>query len=95
MKKLFLLLSLFSLFSASAQQPDNYKPDNVDVPFTETNLPIVFLNVEGRQIDREERITARMKIIYNGEGKPNYADTLAHPDQKVDYEGLYRFEISG
>lgn len=56
MKKLFLLLSLFSLFSASAQQSDNYKPDNVDVPFTETNLPIVFLNVGGRQIDREERL---------------------------------------
>lgn len=95
MKKLFLLLSLFSLFSASAQQSDNYKPDNVDVPFTETNLPIVFLNVGGRQIDREERITARMKIIYNGEGKLNYADTLAHPDQKVDYEGYIGLKYRG
>ena len=86
MRKL-LLLSLLLSSSVCAQRADNYKPDNKNVVFTETNLPIVFINTQGQMIDRENRITAKMKIIDNGEGELNYMDTIAHPDQKADYTG--------
>ena len=66
MRKL-LLLSLLLSSSVCAQRADNYKPDNKNVVFTETNLPIVFINTQGQMIDRENRITAKMKIIDNGE----------------------------
>lgn len=95
MKNLCLLFFFCSVLSLSAQRADNYKPDNVNVPFTETNLPIVFLNVEGQQIDRDERVTARMKIIYNGEGELNYADTIAYPNQTVDYNGYIGLKYRG
>ncbi|MBR6285054.1 MAG: CotH kinase family protein [Muribaculaceae bacterium] len=70
-------------------------PDNRYVQLTSTNLPIVFLNVDGRHIDRYERITARMKIIDNGPGQPNYADTVAHPGQHIDYEGYIALRYRG
>ena len=74
MRKL-LLLSLLLSSSVCAQRADNYKPDNKNVVFTETNLPIVFINTQGQMIDRDNRITAKMKIIDNGEGELNYMDT--------------------
>ena len=73
----------------------NYPPDNQNVQLTQTNLPIVWIEVNGTQIDREERITARMKIIDNGEGNLNYADTVAHPGQKIDYEGYIALRYRG
>ena len=39
----------------------NYPPDNEEVTLTSTNLPIVWLDVDGQYIDRYERITAQMK----------------------------------
>ena len=80
---------------AWAQLYDNYKPDNKKVVLDETNLPIVFIEVDGQMIDRYERITARMKIIHNGAEQLNYADTLAHPDQHVDYEGYVALRYRG
>ena len=50
MRKL-LLLSLLLSSSVCAQRADNYKPDNKNVVFTETNLPIVFINTQGQMID--------------------------------------------
>lgn len=73
----------------------NYPPDNEYVTLTQTNLPIVWIEVDGQEIDREERITARMKIIDNGEGQLNYADTVAHPGQTIDYEGYIALRYRG
>ena len=74
---------------------NNYQPDNKNVKLTSTNLPIVWIEVNGNVIDRDERITARMKIIHNGEGSLNYADTVAHPGQTIDYEGYVALRYRG
>ena len=73
----------------------NYPPDNEDVELTSTNLPIVWIDVDGQYIDRYERITARMKIIHNGNGQLNWADTVAHPGQTIDYEGYVALRYRG
>ena len=97
MKRLFLLaLTLMALSgTAHAWVWWNYPPDNQEVQITSTNLPIVWLEVDGQDIDRYERITARMKIIHNGDGQLNYADTVAHPGQNIDYEGYVALRYRG
>jgi hypothetical protein len=80
---------------AYAQQADNYPPDNQNVTIDSTNLPIVWIDVNGVMIDREERITGHMKIIHNGDGMLNYADTIAHPGQHIDYEGYIAIRYRG
>lgn len=88
-----MLLCLTALY---AQRADNYPPTkNAQVKLSETNLPIVFIDVDGKMILREERITAKIKIIDNGTGKTNYADLATHPDQKVDYEGYISLKYRG
>ncbi|MBR1726007.1 MAG: hypothetical protein IJ724_05070, partial [Muribaculaceae bacterium] len=52
---------------------DNFEPINPQVRLTETNLPIVFVDVDGEMIDRDERITARIKVIDNQGRQLNYA----------------------
>ena len=97
-KKLLLLaLALLTLAVPGRANSwwDNYKPDNRNVHLTSTNLPIVWIEVDGQYIDRDVRITARMKIIHNGDGLLNYADTLAHPGQNVDYEGYVALRYRG
>lgn len=84
--------------TASAQwwwTEPNYPPDNKNVTLDKTNLPIVFITVDGENISRYDRITARMKIIDNGEGELNYADTVSHPGQRVDYEGYIGLRYRG
>ena len=93
-KVLLLLLALLSV-AGIAQADTNYPPDNKNVRLTSTNLPIVWMTVNGATIDRYERITARMKIIHNGNGQLNYADTIAHPGQKVNYEGYVALRYRG
>lgn len=88
-----MLLCLTALY---AQRADNYPPTkNAQVKLSETNLPIVFIDVDGKMILREERITAKIKIIDNDTGKTNYSDLAAHPDQKVDYEGYISLKYRG
>lgn len=65
----------------------NFPPTSTDVQLDSTNLPIVWMEVNGDSIMRDRRIGGRMKIIWNGEGRINYADTVAHPGQHIDYEG--------
>ena len=60
-----------------------------------TNLPIVWIDVDGQMIMRYHRIDARMKIIHNGKGRYNYADTIAHPGQNIDYEGHIALRYRG
>ena len=95
-----LLFALFLLVATSTVHAQwwwnpNYPPDNENVQLTQTNLPIAWLEVDGQTIDREERITARLKIIHNGDGEINYADTVAHPGQTVDYEGYVALKYRG
>lgn len=95
MKNTFLLFGLLLAGMLFAQEPGNYKPDNRQVQLTSTKLPIVFITTGNKQIDREERIEAGMKIIYNGEGKLNYKDTVAHPGQHFDYRGSIGLKYRG
>lgn len=92
---LFILTVLALSSMAYAQQADNYPPDNQNVTIDSTNLPIVWIDVNGVMIDREERISGRMKIIHNGDGMLNYADTIAHPGQHIDYEGYIAIRYRG
>ena len=99
-KNLFLIYMALTSLTVSAQSEwDNYKPtNNKYVQLTQTNLPIVFINLQGQRLASrwEDRyIAARMKIINNGEGNLNYGDTLAHPDQTVDYEGWIAIKYRG
>ena len=97
MKRLLLILVAVALFGqvAQAQSPDNYPPDDTTITITSTNLPIVWIDVDGVMIDKEVRIPARMKIIHNGDGQLNYADTVAHPGQHIDYEGHIALRYRG
>ena len=97
MKRLLLLVMMVLTLTGtvSAQTRRNYPPDNQNVRLSSTNLPIVWIDVDGRNIDRYERITARMKILNNGDGRLNYADTVAHPGQTIDYEGYVAIRYRG
>ena len=83
----------------NAQYYENYPPDNTKVKINRTNLPIVFIDTKcgddyPQTIERYYRIAARMKIISNADGI-NYGDTIAHPNQQVDYEGWIGIKYRG
>ncbi|MBQ1627009.1 MAG: CotH kinase family protein, partial [Prevotella sp.] len=92
-----LLLAPCCIGSLSAQQSDNYRNRlrNANVKVEETNLPIVFINVGGKTILRNDYILAKMKIIHNGDGQKNHADTVAFPGQHIDYEGWIALKYRG
>ena len=92
---MLVLLLVAVVDAAMAQSELNFPPDNQDVILTSTNLPIVWIDVDGAVIDRDERITARMKIIHNGDGQLNWADTVAHPGQTIDYQGYIALRYRG
>ncbi len=72
---LLLVVTILSLAGeAQARTTTNYQPDNQDVRLSSTNLPIVWLDVNGKYIDRTVRITAKMEIIHNGDGELGIAD---------------------
>lgn len=73
--------------------PNNFRPSR-NVTFTETTLPLVFINVNGQTIERENRVLATMKIINNKDGH-NYLDTIAHAGQTVDWEGPVAIKYRG
>ena len=97
MKRLLLLVLVLLTLTGTARAWSwwNYPPDNEYVEMESTNLPIVWIDVDGQYIDRYERITGRMKIIHNGDGRLNYADTVAHPGQTIDYEGYVAIRYRG
>ena len=96
-KRLLLLVMAVMAMTGTARAWSwwNYPPDNMDVQVNSTNLPIVWIDVDGQIIDRYERITGRMKIICNEDGQLNYADTIAHPGQHIDYEGYIAIRYRG
>lgn len=91
---LFVLTTIPSCLSVTAQDWVDPRPVG-RVNFTKTTLPIVFIYTDGITIDRYERRTARMKIIYNGEGELNYVDTVAHPGQTINYNGYVALRYRG
>ena len=106
-KNLFIncLLTFVVSFSitTSAMADDfdnnNYRPENSSVKVEESNLPLVFIDTRhGSEspniIHKDYAIVARMKVIMNDSGI-NYGDTLAHPNQKVNYEGWISIRYRG
>lgn len=92
------LILLFSSVAMAQSATDNYLPTyDQNVQLTETNLPIVFIDLRGQTIPDKGNgeIVARMKIINNGEGQVNYGDTIAHDNQTVDYEGWIEIKYRG
>ena len=67
----------------------------IDVPdplkdFTSSNLPLVFIDTQGKAIPNDYRITAHLGVIDNGLGKRN-----SRTDAFNDYAGLINIEIRG
>ena len=96
----FIMLAFLAVpAQADSYDPDNYKPGVDTTKIDQTNLPIVFIDTRcgGEQtqaIHKDWRIAVRMKIISNADGI-NYGDTLAHPNQTVDYEGWIAIRYRG
>lgn len=94
---LAVMAGCFITMCSYAQSRDNYRGKllNKNVKIEQTNLPIVFITTGGRMILMDDYILAQMKIIHNGEGSPNYADTVSHPGQRIDYEGHIALKYRG
>ncbi|WP_051313031.1 CotH kinase family protein [Sporocytophaga myxococcoides] len=60
------------------------------VNFTSSNLPIVVLETNGQTIADDPKITATIKIIYNGPGKRNQVT-----DTQINYKGSIGIELRG
>jgi spore coat protein CotH len=95
------LFFCFIPFPLLAEEYDasNYPPEDISMKIDETNLPIVFIDTRcgdsvTQIIHRDYRIAVRMKIVNNPDGV-NYGDTVAHPDQTVDYEGWVAIRYRG
>ena len=96
MKRLLMAIILTTLvLGGCVKHSGNFPPDNTDVRLDSTNLPIVWIEVNGDSIMRDKRIGAHMKIVHNGDGCLNYADTVAHPGQRIDYEGYIALRHRG
>lgn len=89
-----ILLGTIAL-AGCVKRPGNFPPANIDVCLDSTNLPIVWIDINGDSIKRSDRIGGRMTIINNGQGRLNYADTVAHPGQQIDYKGFIAIRHRG
>lgn len=91
----YILVAIAILTSTSGMcQEKNYPPVVKNIHIGETNLPIVFINTLEHEIDRDNRVSAWMKIVNNADGI-NYDDTIAHPNQTADYEGYIGIKYRG
>jgi hypothetical protein len=96
---LLLLLLLFNIAAYADSYDEKNYPPAVSVDLEQTNLPIVFIDTRcggdtTKIIHKDWRVSARMKVIHN-EPDMNYGDTLAHPNQTVDYEGWIAIRYRG
>lgn len=95
MKRDIIMVAAAILTSAAGLCQDrNYPPVVKDICIGATNLPIVFINTLGHEIDNDNRVSAWMKIVNNA-GGVNYDDTIAHPGQSIDYEGYIGIKYRG
>lgn len=69
-------------------------PDSLTVKIDSTNLPIVFVNTQGHDIERDKYVTAYVKMIDNGTGM-NFGDTIEHVRQQVNFEGCMEIKYRG
>ena len=98
MKQLQLLITTLLIMlslTACLKPASNFSPEDKTVRLDSTNLPIVWIEVNGDSIMRDKRIGGYMTIIHNGEGRLNYADTIAHPGQHIDYKGYIALRHRG
>lgn len=101
-KILFIIVFMFAFVQeivADSWDTENYKPYNSEVVLEKTNLPIIFIDTRDEEkhttaIHKDYRVAVRMKIIQNAEGL-NYADTVTHQGQTVDYEGWVAIKYRG
>ena len=98
MRRVIVMIALLALILplvGCVKRAGNFPPINTSVELDSTNLPIVWIEVGGDSIMRDKRINAHMKIINNGAGRLNYADTIAHPGQHIDYNGYIAIRHRG
>jgi len=57
---------------------------------TSSNLPIVIINTNNNTISADDKITANMKIIFNGDGQRNFID-----DKAFNYDGPIGIRLRG
>jgi len=60
------------------------------VEFTQSNLPLIFVNTNGQVIGGDNRIEGDFGIVYNGINQPNYIDDSAN-----EYSGKIGIKIRG
>ncbi len=92
--KIITIIFLFNgevLFADSKTSDDSLNSNSANVvEFTSSNLPIIVINTRGQTIRSENKITADMGIIYNGEGNRNNVI-----DSFNNYNGKIGIEIRG
>lgn len=100
MKRFFQSIAMMLTFSLGAyaqwgvnSSSTNFRP-TTNVSFEESALPLVYLKVDGKIIQKESKILAQMTIIDNQNGH-NYRDTIAHPGQRKDYQGFIALKYRG
>lgn len=76
------VITVFAIFSSLFSTGQNR--------LTSSNLPIVVIDTEGKTISADDKISANMKIIFNGEGQQNFVD-----DKHFDYEGFIGIRMRG
>lgn len=95
---IFIFLCVSNLSAQTRYSGDtdagNFPPYDTTVKVESTNLPIVFINVNGQIIDRENKTLCTIKIINNSNGI-NYGDTVAHSSQTVDWYGPATIKYRG
>jgi spore coat protein CotH len=104
MKKILIIIIVLMLgfaqgIVADSWDAENYKPYNTEVVLKKTNLPIIFIDTRNKgknttAIHKDYRVAVRMKIIHNADGL-NYADTITHQGQTVNYEGWVAIKYRG
>ena len=60
------------------------------VPFSSSDLPIVAIDTDGREIPVDHRIVAGMRVVWNGEGRRNHLS-----DPPNEYDGRIEIELQG
>jgi hypothetical protein len=65
---LFVLVVSVTFYPQRNSVINNSSADQTQIQITSSNLPIVIINTNGQEITSDEKITADMGIIFNGEG---------------------------
>jgi hypothetical protein len=87
----FVFLAFYSSYFAQINYHYNSIPvGSSGMQFTSSNLPIFVIDTQGQEIVNENKITADMAVIYNGDGVRNYLT-----DPYNNYNGKIGIEIRG